>query len=175
MRYTEVMCTTNTLFELERLIYQVNKALEDSDESPGEILIKISQLLEERNVPVRLACCWAQGSTTAGGNHKPFEFEDYCLVMGDELYNFKGKVKKADIANIVGEELLDQYIRAVLDPGETQLGWDMDAAYHHSLYLTQETDALLLHLVEQEVAHMQHAQLQSQITPAQPKRTTSRL
>jgi hypothetical protein len=169
------MREANTSFDLERLIYQVNSALDDSDESASEILVRIAQLLKEHSIPVCLACCWARGSTSASGNKKPFEFEDYCLVMAGEFYNFNGKVKKDDIESSVGETLLDDYIRAVLDPGETQLSWDMDAIYRDTLYLTQETDQLLVHLVGQEVSLLQHAQLQGNIPHTAPKRASSRL
>ena len=168
---------TNPLpaFDLVRLMNQVNRELDDSDESASEVLVRIHQLLVEQNIPVSLANCFAKGSTSASGENKPFSFEDYCLVMDGNYYNFMGQVDKDNIADVVGQQVLDDYAHARCDPGETQMIWDLDAVYNDNLYLHPDTNKLLSELVGREVAHAQQAQLQGEVLPVKAKRKSSRL
>lgn len=151
----------STLIDLERLLRRANSALGDSDESGIEILVCFANLLRQRGIAVKLARCEASGSALTSGEKCPIAVDDYCLNFEGKLYNLQGVVEKADISCALGEWVIEQYATAGVDPGETQLYWIMDATYEDTSYLEQSTISELTGLFNEEIAAMEHAQLQA--------------
>lgn len=159
MRYNGHMNTNHTSFDLLRLMTRVGDAMVDTDEGADEVFSYLVDCMNERGIPARLAKCEGSGSTATSGETYPFSFIDYCLVLDEAFYNYTGMTQKSAIEEIVGEQVMEEYANAKLDPGETWIRWNMDACFDGPTYLAASSKVILSRLVDEEVALAQHAQL----------------
>lgn len=154
---------------------RVGDAMVDTDEGADEVFSYLVDCMNERGIPARLAKCEGSGSTAASGETYPFSFIDYCLVLDEAFYNYTGMTQKSAIEEIVGEQVMEEYANAKLDPGETWMRWNMDACFDGPTYLAATSKAILSSLVNEEVALAQHAQLSADMGIVKPSLGRMRL